>query len=139
MFPLTKHQTLAEIIGIQRFIHFFVAAQYFDADGLSEPIGFPDLPEAPPLPSAHHVSKTFFILQKHTWQPHTSDSSYSYMVMQWGQFIDHDIAMTAESEGAHHCIFPRYKGIKKIISFACLQYSYYRIETSCNMKLMLER
>ena len=81
-----------------------IAAKYYDIDGLSDPIGFPNLPEAPDLPSPHQISEQFFILEK-TSEAKSGD--FSHMLMQWGQFIDHDLTFTAESEGGHHCILSK--------------------------------
>ena len=81
------------------------AAKYYDVDGISDPIGFPDQPEAPSLPSPHEISAKFFEHQK---TPESSNiHGYSHMLMLWGQFVDHDMTLTAESEGGDHCLFPR--------------------------------
>lgn len=77
---------------------------YYDVNGLSDPAGFPDQPFAPDLPSPHRVSKEFVI---HTTEASGNKQQYSHMMMQWGQFLDHDISFTAESEGAEKCFLPK--------------------------------
>lgn len=77
---------------------------YYDANGLSDPAGFPDQPFAPDLPSAHLVSKRYVI---HIKEAKGNEKEYSHMLMQWGQFLDHDISFTAESEGSEKCFLPK--------------------------------
>ena len=73
-------------------------------DGISKPRGnlqmeksklFPD-PFSPPNPSARIVST------KIMKDVPTNDPQHSYMLMQWGQFLDHDITFTPEHEGCEH-------------------------------------
>lgn len=80
---------------------------YYDSNGLSDPVGFPDQPFAPHLPSPHLVSKVFFI---HLKEGNRNNKRYSHMLMQWGQFLDHDISFTAESEGSEKCFLPNCDG-----------------------------
>lgn len=79
-------------------------AVYYDDNRLSDPIGFPDQPFAPPMPSPHLVSQEFLV---HRARAKRSRSRYSHMLMQWGQFLDHDLTFTAESEGAEKCFLPK--------------------------------
>lgn len=104
---------------------------YFDADGLSDPIGFPNLPEAPILPSAHKVSKTFFKAHKMQWT--SKKNAFSHMLMQWGQFLDHDITMTAESEGGHYCVFPRCDDRAADYRLPCFPMMYPGHNQGCSM------
>ena len=82
-------------------------AVYHDVDSLSDPIGFPNQPSAPNLPSAHAISQQFFIHIDKARDVHASGMRYTHMLMQWGQFLDHDVTFTAESEGSEKCILPR--------------------------------
>lgn len=77
---------------------------YYDVNGLSDPAGFPDQPYTPELPSPHRVSKEFII---HVTEASGNKNRYSHMMMQWGQFLDHDLSFTAESEGAEKCFLPK--------------------------------
>jgi hypothetical protein len=77
---------------------------YFDDNRLSDPIGFPDQPFAPPISSPHLISREFFV---HRVRARDSSMKYSHMLMQWGQFMDHDLTFTAESEGAEKCFLPK--------------------------------
>ena len=49
-----------------------------------------------PLPSARQVSKSV-----HTTKSRV-DRKHSHMVMQWGQFLDHDITLTPQARGWRH-------------------------------------
>ena len=77
---------------------------YYDENGLSDPIGFPDQLYAPEMPSAHLVSRELFIHRKRATN---NEKKHSHMLMQWGQFLDHDISFTAESNGAEKCFLPK--------------------------------
>ncbi len=82
----------------------FSAPNYYDIDGLSDPIGFPNVPEAPNIPTPHQLVDDFIIIDK---KSKGRSLVFSHMLMQWGQFLDHDITFTAESEGAHRCVLPK--------------------------------
>lgn len=80
-----------------------VKAKYWDADGLGEPYGFPGQLRVASLPSPHWISKRYV-------NHRTSGDrggKFSLMMMQWGQFLDHDLTFTAESDGSEHCALPR--------------------------------
>ena len=77
---------------------------YFDPDGLSDPVGFPGQIMVPPMPSPDLVSREFII---HSVKSEAARAQYSHMLMQWGQFLDHDISFTPESEGSDKCQLPR--------------------------------
>lgn len=81
-----------------------IKAKYWDTEGFGEPYGFPGqlLPE-PKLPSPHLISNRYVNHRK----PGNREGKFSHMMMQWGQFLDHDITFTAETEGSKHCGLPR--------------------------------
>lgn len=76
---------------------------YFDADGLNDPVGYPDQPNAPSVPSPHKVSRNF-IKDEVVASSRLSDNSHA--LMQFGQFIDHDLdlAVEVEFEGENVCL-----------------------------------
>ena len=76
-----------------------VPARYFDSEGLNDPIGFPDQPLAPNVPSPFEVARDFI---KEQDIPSTSNI-YSHAVMQWGQWLDHDLDLSPESESSDNC------------------------------------
>jgi len=77
-----------------------IPAQY--EDGISSPRGALQMsgsklvpqPFAPPNPSARVVSTTILLDKE------VNDTVHSLMLMQWGQFIDHDLSFMPEAE---HC------------------------------------
>lgn len=76
-----------------------VPARYFDSEGLNDPIGFPDQPLAPDVPSPFEVVRDFIMKQD---TPGMNDD-FSHAVMQWGQWLDHDLDLTPESESSDNC------------------------------------
>ena len=70
-------------------------AIYFDADGLNDPIGYPNQPNAPNVPSPHIISRDF--IKDEVTASSTSDT-LTHAVMQFGQFIDHDLDLAVEVE-----------------------------------------
>ena len=75
-------------------------AKYYDPDGMKDPLGSPDLPNAPNAPHPIEITKKFMIAQK---QPLPGRKIHSHFFMQWGQFVDHDFTLAPESEGADSC------------------------------------
>ena len=67
-------------------------------DGVSEPRKKGILGEN--LPSPRSVSQNI-----HTDESHT-DTKYTLMVMQWGQFLDHDLVHTPQSRGFNKSVLP---------------------------------
>ena len=77
-----------------------VEAEYTDPDKLFLPKGSPDEFYQSHLPSASLVSHTFIGSQNHSWR---SNEPNSHVVMQWGQFLDHDMDLSPESVAADKC------------------------------------
>ena len=71
---------------------------------MSDPIGFPNVPEAPEIPTPHEIVDKLIIVDS---KSRGRSGVFSHMLMQWGQFIDHDLTFTAESEGGHRCGLPK--------------------------------
>lgn len=75
-------------------------AKYYDYDGLNDPLGFPNQTFAPQVPSALDVASNFIVGQSSQL---TFQSHFSHALMQWGQWIDHDLDLSIESEGGDEC------------------------------------
>ena len=75
-------------------------AEYFDADGLNDPLGAGDQPGAPERPNAFDVTEDFITEQK---KSAGNSEQTANIYMQWGQFIDHDMTLAPESEGGDKC------------------------------------
>jgi hypothetical protein len=78
--------------------------KYFDVDGLNDPIGYPNQPNAPEMPSPFKVSKDFIKDEVAS----SSDQNLTPAVMQFGQFLDHDLDLSAGGEGSTACLSIRY-------------------------------
>ena len=76
-------------------------ALYYDAEGLNEPIGYPNQPNAPDVPSPFEVSRDF--IKDEVASASSSSSTLTHVVMQFGQFLDHDLDLALDSEGSDHC------------------------------------
>eukprot|EP00794_Sanderia_malayensis_P015330 gene15330-16907_t len=98
-----------------------IPPNYYDIDGLSDPIGFPNVPEAPRIPTPHHLVDEFILLDK---KAKGQSGVFSHMLMQWGQFIDHDITFTAESEGGHRCVLAKCDGSAEDFRQPCFPIMY---------------
>ena len=79
-------------------------AEYFDIDGVNDPIGYPNQPNAPDTPAAYKIAKEF--IQDEVAASAVSETK-THAVMQFGQFLDHDIDRTVDSEESNHCHFVR--------------------------------
>ena len=76
-------------------------ALYFDAEGLEEPAGGGiDQPNAPDLPNPSFVTDEYIVIQAKN-QP--NPDRITHMLMQWGQFVDHDLTLAPESENGDVC------------------------------------
>ncbi|XP_065060841.1 uncharacterized protein LOC135688065 isoform X3 [Rhopilema esculentum] len=107
-----------------------IPAIYYDVDGLSDPIGFPNLPEAPILPTPHEVVQKAILVDSKSKR---RSSVFSHMLMQWGQFIDHDITFTAESEGGKRCSLPKCDWSADDFDAPCFPIMYPRNGGECTM------
>ena len=76
-------------------------ALYFDADGLNDPIGYPNQPNAPDVPSPFEVSRDF--IKDEVASASSSSPVLTHVVMQFGQFVDHDLDLAVDSEGGDEC------------------------------------
>ena len=83
----------------------FLSAKYFDPDGLKDPIGFPGQDNVPDIPATFKVVKKFITEQT---KPQKPARKLSHLVMQFGQFLDHDLDLSPESENSDNCMKTRY-------------------------------
>ena len=82
-----------------------VPAKYFDPDGLKDPIGFPGQHDIPDFPATLKAAETFIKAQR---KPQIPRSNFSHLLMQYGQFLDHDLSLSPEAENSDRCICARY-------------------------------
>ena len=76
-----------------------IPARYFDVEGLNHPVGYPDQPRALKLPSPFEVVRDFLEEQDKS----SGHNVFSHAVMQWGQWLDHDLDLSPESESSDNC------------------------------------
>ena len=82
-----------------------IPAKYFDPDGFKDPIGFPGQNNVPDIPATLKVAETFI---KEQTKPQMPVQKLSHLVMQYGQFLDHDLSLSPESENSDKCMETRY-------------------------------
>ena len=75
-------------------------AKYYDTEGLNDPIGTPTLANVPNIPATFKVVREFIIQQDH---PSKNNHFFSHALMQFGQFLDHDLSLSPESQGSDDC------------------------------------
>lgn len=92
-------------------------AHYYDVEGLNNPIGYPDQPLAPKVPSPFEVAREFISGQD---KPSRRRRLHSHFVMQWGQWVDHDLTLAPESESSDGCQEVRY--VEYVVSGVPLQF-----------------
>lgn len=80
-------------------------ARYFDRGELNDPFGFPGTPNIPSLPATFKVVRQ--IIQVQT-QPERANTVFSHALMQFGQFLDHDLDLGPEIENSGKCGRVRY-------------------------------
>ena len=88
-------------VGLTRLL----PAKYFDPDGFKDPIGFPGQNNVPDIPATFEVVKRFITEQQTSQMPLWNSSHF---VMQFGQFLDHDLDLSPESENSDECMNTRY-------------------------------
>ncbi|XP_028413497.1 lactoperoxidase-like [Dendronephthya gigantea] len=87
----------------------FLPAQYFDLDGLNDPIGLPGQVNVPDIPATFKVVRDFIVNQEKYQELNTQ---FSHMFMQYGQFLDHDLDLSPEIENSDRCMNTRCDGSK---------------------------
>ena len=75
-------------------------ARYFDRDGLNAPIGFPGTPNVPGIAETFKVVKEII---KEQIQSERVNTAFTHALMQFGQFLDHDLDLAPEIENSGKC------------------------------------
>ena len=80
-------------------------ARYFDRDGQDAPIGFPGTPNVPGIAETFKVVTEIIIKQI---QSERVNTAFSHALMQFGQFLDHDLDLAPEIINSGKCERVRY-------------------------------
>ena len=78
-----------------------VPAKYFDHEGLNDPIGFPGQSNVPDIPGTFKVVREFIAEQV---KAEGRKTTFSHAVMQFAQFLDHDLDLSPEIENSGRCL-----------------------------------
>jgi hypothetical protein len=81
-------------------------AIYYDTEGLNDPIGFPGQSFVPDIPATFKVIRQLIVEQD---KPNPLSPKFSHALMQFGQFLDHDLDLSPEIENSDKCTMTRYK------------------------------
>jgi hypothetical protein len=95
-------------------------AKYYDAEGLNDPIGFPGQSNVPDIPATFKVVREFIAEQDKSGSLCTK---FSHALMQFGQFLDHDLDLSPEIQNSEKCMNTRY-GVHIISLYIIFKYSY---------------
>ena len=83
-----------------------VPAKYFDREGLNDPIGFPGQFNVPDIPATFEVVRDF-ISEQFKLEGDNKETRFSHALMQFGQFLDHDLDLSPEIENSGRCMSTR--------------------------------
>lgn len=74
--------------------------KYYDINGLNDPVGFPNQINPPLLPPPFQITTDFIKDEVAS----SVDPELTPLMMQFGQFLDHDLTLSAEEPGGVACL-----------------------------------